>query len=140
MDLHEVWDADWLVEIKSADNLLYLVDDFIHAQSALKLSAFISHKFDPPSKQTMSPATLLWCKATGIGGGCVRARIIGALAKLRALCKDDPPRSEVAFFVGYRNAASKGFSHPVSAMRTEGIVEYRDKKSVSLTKRIYSQS
>ena len=62
VDLKEVWDADWLVEIKSADDLLYLVDDFIHAQSALKLSAFISHKFDPPSKQTMSLATLLWRK------------------------------------------------------------------------------
>ena len=69
----------------------------------------------------------------GNGGESVRARIIGSMAELRALGKPNPPRIEVALFAGYSNAASKGFSNPLSSLKTEGIVSYPDKKSVSLT-------
>ena len=67
------------------------------------------------------------------GGQSVRARIIGSMAELRALGKPNPPRIEVALFSGYSNAQSKGFKNPLSSLKTEGIVDYPDKKSVSLT-------
>ena len=55
------------------------------------------------------------------------------MAELRALGKPNPPRIEVALFSGYTNAQSKGFKNPLSSLKTEGIVDYPDKKSVSLT-------
>ena len=67
------------------------------------------------------------------GGQSVRARIIGSMAELRALGKPNPPRIEVALFSGYTNAQSKGFKNPLSRLKTEGIVDYPDKKSVCLT-------
>mmetsp|Transcript_26327 Transcript_26327/g.58510 ORF Transcript_26327/g.58510 Transcript_26327/m.58510 type:complete len:428 (-) Transcript_26327:147-1430(-) len=63
----------------------------------------------------------------------VRARIIRAVAELHALGKDKVPRAEVALFAGYTNAASKGFSNPLSSLKTEGILDYPDKKTVALT-------
>jgi len=69
----------------------------------------------------------------GKGGQPVRARIICSIAELRALGKPNPPRIEVALFAGYSNASSKGFSNPLSSLKTEGIVDYPDKKSVCLT-------
>ena len=36
-------------------------------------------------------------------------------------------------FAGYSNASSKGFKNPLSSLKTEGIVDYPDKKSVCLT-------
>lgn len=63
----------------------------------------------------------------------VRARIIGSIAELRALGKPNPPRIHVAMFAGYSNAASKGFSNPLSALKTEGLISYPDKSSVALT-------
>jgi len=67
------------------------------------------------------------------GGQSVRSRIIGSMAELRALGKPNAPRTEVALFSGYSNATSKGFKNPLSSLKTEGIVDYPDKKSVSLT-------
>ena len=63
----------------------------------------------------------------------VRARIIRAIAELHALGKGKVPRTEVALFAGYTNAASKGFSNPLSSLKTEGILDYPDKKTVALT-------
>jgi hypothetical protein len=71
-------------------------------------------------------------KAVG-GKLSVRAKIIGALAELRALGTLNPPCIEVAMFAGYGNANSKGFVNPLSALRTEGLVMYPDSKTVSLT-------
>jgi len=75
-------------------------------------------------------------KGTAVVGGSklpVRARIIRSIAELRALGKESAPRTEVAMFAGYSNAASKGFSNPLSMLKTEGIITYPDKNTVSLT-------
>lgn len=75
-------------------------------------------------------------KGAAIGGGSklpVRARIIRSIAELHALGKTNAPRIEVAMFAGYSNAASKGFSNPLSMLKTEGIISYPDKNTVSLT-------
>ena len=75
----------------------------------------------------------------GNSGQSVRARIIGSMAELRALGKPNPPRIEVALFAGYSNAASKGFNNPLSSLKTEGIVAYPDKKSVSKSHSYWSE-
>ena len=93
----------------------------------------------PPKRRKISAGSFGGSAGRGGRGGrgnsgqSVRARIIGSMAELRALGKPNPPRIEVALFAGYSNAASKGFSNPLSSLKTEGIVDYPDKKSVSLT-------
>lgn len=63
----------------------------------------------------------------------VRTRIIQSIAELRALGSTSPPRIEVAMFAGYGNSASKGFTNPLSQLKSEGLIEYPNSKTVALT-------
>ena len=69
----------------------------------------------------------------GFKRGTVAEKILFALAEFQCLGIPDPSRTFVALFSGYNNPSSKGFANAVSALRTQGLVQYLQDKRLGLT-------
>ena len=63
----------------------------------------------------------------------VRTGIIRSLAELRAIGKSDPLRTMVGLLSGYSNVGSASFAKTLSALKTEGIIDYPTRDTVTLT-------
>lgn len=69
----------------------------------------------------------------GASDGGAQQKILNALAELEQLGANEPRRIMVAFLSGYTNLTSKGFVNGLSALRTDGLVDYPDQGRVVLT-------
>jgi hypothetical protein len=63
----------------------------------------------------------------------VEQRILNALAELEQLGARRPARELVAFLAGYSHLQSKGFVNAVSALRTQGLIDYPDAGTCAIT-------
>lgn len=60
-------------------------------------------------------------------------RILGALAQLRSIGVNTPPRIQVCVMSGYGNMASTGFAKAMSALNVAGLLQYGPEQTVSFT-------
>lgn len=60
-------------------------------------------------------------------------RILGALAQLRSIGVNNPPRIQVCVMSGYGNMASTGFAKAMSALNVAGLLQYGPEQTVSFT-------
>lgn len=60
-------------------------------------------------------------------------RILDAIAWMESIGLSRPKRAIVAFLVGYSSVRSKGFTNPLSSLKTAGLVQYPNSQLVDFT-------
>jgi uncharacterized protein len=78
---------------------------------------------DRPAATRLQVARPVPMSAARPAGG-PEARILSALAELHQMGIAVPERVQAAFFAGYTNARSKGFTNALGALRSRGLVLY----------------
>jgi hypothetical protein len=133
---------DWWINIANTEGMGYAIQDnqvqgyaLISATIQSKVARAVAPKIETLKPKAVKKRTTAKHSAPSRSAGekgTVEEKILSAMAELRHLGINTPPRMQVAFFSGYGNVKSAGFATALSSLKTKGHIDYQ-KQTVILS-------